>query len=297
MDFFMNPIRDYMLKRVVINNFINLVSPVFFIGGNMIWIYILKRIKQYNKVVIPPVDIIKEYNNKQTNAFLETYKQPNDDMNSNIDEVFYSKDNYTKTMRDVNNELERKWKQKTLIEQTPKGNIIMFYDPYKQGFSYYSDSQPIPYAILNAVAMKYVRIYRCRDFFVDDETTPEKDPSRFIQIHMIEKKDTKDSTKSNSDKSVFKDAPFAKLKNYKKERQTNKKDTDTAEPSKPERIFYRNKFISLGPVRNYSIIQPIKKENKQNGFKTNLLNGIISESNLQNDVMNYKDFKLKLQNK
>lgn len=302
MDFFMNPIRDYMLKRVVINNFINLVSPVFFIGGNMIWIYILKRIKQYNKVVIPPVDIIKEYNNKQTNAFLETYKQPNDDMNSNIDEVFYSKDNYTKTMRDVNNELERKWKQKTLIEQTPKGNIIMFYDPYKQGFSYYSDSQPIPYAILNAVAMKYVRIYRCRDFFVDDETTPEKDPSRFIQIHMIEKKDTKDSTKSNSDKSVFKDAPFAKLKNYKKEKQTNKKDTDTAEPSKPEpskpeRIFYRNKFISLGPVRNYSIIQPIKKENKQNGFKTNLLNGIISESNLQNDVMNYKDFKLKLQNK
>ena len=144
--------------------------------------------------------------------------------------------------------------------------------------------------------MKYVRIYRCRDFFIDDETTPEKDPSQFIQIHMIEKKDTKDSTKSNSDKSVFKDAPFAKLKNYKKDKQSNKKDIDI-EPSKPERIFYRNKFISLGPIRNYSIIQPIKKENKHNGFKTNLLNGIISESKLQNDVMNYKDFKLKLQNK
>lgn len=296
MDFFMNPIRDYMLKHVVIKNTISLMRPVVFISVNMIWINILKRINQYSKVIIPPVDIIKEYNSKQTKAFLETYKQPKDDMNLNIDEVFYSKDNYTKTMKDINNELERKWRQKILIEQTPKGNIIMFYDPYKQGFSYYSDSQPIPYTILNAVAMKYVRIYRCRDFFIDDETTPEKDPSQFIQIHMIEKKDTKDSTKSNSDKSVFKDAPFAKLKNYKKDKQSNKKDIDI-EPSKPERIFYRNKFISLGPIRNYSIIQPIKKENKHNGFKTNLLNGIISESKLQNDVMNYKDFKLKLQNK
>ena len=215
-------------------------------------------------------------------------------MNSNIDQVFYSKEDYTKTMRDINNELEIKWKQKTLIEQTPKGNIIMFYDPYKQGFSYYSDSQPIPYAILNAVAMKYVRIYRCRDFFIDDETTPEKEPSPFIQIHMVEKKKTKDANKNNSDKLIFKDAPFAKLKNYKKEKQLNKTNTET-KSDKPERVFYRNKFISLGPIRNYTIIQPIKKENKLNGFKTNLLSGVVSESKLQGQVMNYKDYKLNQQ--
>ena len=142
--------------------------------------------------------------------------------------------------------------------------------------------------------MKYVRIYRCRDFFVDDETTQEKEPSPFIQIHMVEKKKTKDADKNSSGKSMFKDAPFAKLKNYKKEKQPNKKDIDT-ESDKPDRIFYRNKFISLGPVRNYSIIQPIKKENKLNGFKTNLLSGVVSESKLQNEVMNYKDFKLKQQ--
>ena len=170
----------------------------------------------------------------------------------------------------------------------------MFYDPYKQGFSYYSDSQPISYAVLNAVAMKYVRIYRCRDFFIDDETTPEKEPSPFIQIHMVEKKKPKDADKNSSGKSMFKDAPFAKLKKYKKEKQPDKKGTD-AEPSKPERVFYRNKFISLGPVRNYSIIQPIKKQNKLNGFKTNLLNGVVSESKLQNEVMNYKDYKSKQQ--
>mgnify|MGYP005989461093 FL=1 len=272
----------------------SLIKSIIFVGGNMIWRHVLKRINNYNKVIIPPVDITKEYNSKHTNAFLDTFKQSNSDMNSNIDKEFYSKDDYIKTMRDVDNELERKWKQKTLIEQTPKGNIIMYYDPYKQGFSYYSDSQPIPYAILNAVAMKYVRIYRCRDFFVDDETTPEKDPSPFIQIHMVEKKKTKDTDKNSSGKSMFKDAPFAKLKNYKKEKQTNKKDIDT-ESDKPERVFYRNKFISLGPVRNYSIIQPMKKENKLNGFKTNLLSGVVSESKLQGQVMNYKDYKLNQQ--
>ena len=285
MDFFMKPAQEHMM---------NLIKPIIFVGGNMIWRHVLKRINDYNKVIIPPVDITKEYNSKHTNAFLDTFKQSNSDMNSNIDKEFYFKDDYIKTMRDVDNELERKWKQKTLIEQTPKGNIIMYYDPYKQGFSYYSDSQPIPYAILNAVAMKYVRIYRCRDFFVDDETTQEKEPSPFIQIHMVEKKKTKDADKNSSGKSMFKDAPFAKLKNYKKEKQPNKKDIDT-ESDKPDRIFYRNKFISLGPVRNYSIIQPIQKENKLNGFKTNLLSGVVTESKLQNEVMNYKDFKLKQQ--
>ena len=285
MDFFMKPMQEHRMS---------LIKSIIFVGGNMIWRHVLKRINNYNKVIIPPVDITKEYNSKHTNAFLDTFKQSNSDMNSNIDKEFYSKDDYIKTMRDVDNELERKWKQKTLIEQTPKGNIIMYYDPYKQGFSYYSDSQPIPYAILNAVAMKYVRIYRCRDFFVDDETTPEKDPSPFIQIHMVEKKKTKDTDKNSSGKSMFKDAPFAKLKNYKKEKQTNKKDIDT-ESDKPERVFYRNKFISLGPVRNYSIIQPMKKENKLNGFKTNLLSGVVSESKLQGQVMNYKDYKLNQQ--
>jgi len=285
MDFFMKPMQEHRMS---------LIKSIIFVGGNMIWRHVLKRINNYNKVIIPPVDITKEYNSKHTNAFLDTFKQSNSDMNSNIDKEFYSKDDYIKTMRDVDNELERKWKQKTLIEQTPKGNIIMYYDPYKQGFSYYSDSQPIPYAILNAVAMKYVRIYRCRDFFVDDETTPEKEPSPFIQIHMVEKKKSKDTDKNSSGKSMFKDAPFAKLKNYKTKNQSDTTDENNV-PRKPERVFYRNKFISVGPVRNYSIIQPIKKENKLNGFKTNLLSGVVSESKLQGQVMNYKDYKLNQQ--
>jgi hypothetical protein len=32
-----------------------------------------------------------------------------------------------------------------------------------------------------------------------------------------------------------------------------------------------------------------------NGFKTNLLSGVVSESKLQGQVMNYKDYKLNQQ--
>ena len=62
---------------------------------------------------------------------------------------------------------------------------------------------------------------------------------------------------------------------------------------KPKRVYYRNKFICVGPVRNYSPIQTPKKINKLNGFNSNLLNNITSETKLQKQVMNYKDFKNK----
>ena len=100
------------------------------------------------------------------------------------------------------------------------------------------------------------------------------------------KKKSEDSNKLN-----LKDAPFARLKNY-KSKKVESQDKEGGY-KKPERVYYRNKFICMGTIRNYSIIQKIKKENKLNGFHSNLLNNISSEAKLQKEVMNYKDFKLK----
>ena len=61
MDFFIKQLREYMVKRMELStNIINLLKPIAFLGGNMIWIHILKRIKKYNKIIIPPIDIVKE---------------------------------------------------------------------------------------------------------------------------------------------------------------------------------------------------------------------------------------------
>jgi len=287
MDFFMKPIRRYMLERILSKNMKNLISHALFISGNLLYSYIMRRINKYRIIKPVPVDVTKDYIDKIKNRFIESFK--NDNMNSNIEKDFYIKDEYLKLMKDANNELEKKWKLKILIDNTPRGNVIMYYDSYKQGFSYYSDTKTIPYNILNAVAMKYVTVYHCRDFFIDDEITPDSKESPFIKIHVI---DT--PKKNNTNNEVYKkinsqDAPFAKLKKNKKldKEQSNNDD-------KPKRIYYRNKFIYIGPVRNYIPIQKPKKENKLNGFNSNLLNNITSEAKLQNQVINYKDFKNKV---
>ena len=66
------------------------------------------------------------------------------------------------------------------------------------GSSYYSDQNIVSYDILNAVAMKYVTIFRCRDFFIDE--TIRKISSPFIKLYFT---DEPNKTISQSDKSAF----------------------------------------------------------------------------------------------
>ena len=37
MDFFMKPMREYMIKRMIFANIMTAIKPMAFIGGNMIW--------------------------------------------------------------------------------------------------------------------------------------------------------------------------------------------------------------------------------------------------------------------
>ena len=214
--------------------------------------------------------------------FLKTFNTNNTDTNVNIEKEFYVIDHYINVMKDPNNKLEQTWKLRTLIEYTPKYNIIMYYDPYKQGFSYYADIQPISYDILNAVAMKYVTTFRCRDFFVDNGVTENHTNSPFIQIHMTEKTKKKEND-SNSITTI--DGPFVKLK------KNNKMNANKDDNTKQKKIYHRNKFIYIGRFRNYSILTKPKIQNKSNGFHSSLTNNLSTETQLQKEVMNYKSFK------
>ena len=288
MNFFIKPIQQYMIGRILSKNMNNIVKPLLFIGGNLLYSYGIRHMNQYIKIKPIPIDITKEYVDKLKTKFIEGFNN-NNDMNSNIEQEFYSKEEYSNLMKDANNKLEQKWKLKILFENTPQGNVIMWYDSYKQGFSYYSDTKTIPYNILNAVAMKYVTIYQCRDFFMDDEITPENKESPFIKIHVMETPKKKNPKNDGIYKKInSSDAPFAKLKKNQKIEKDKSNNDDI-----PKRIYNRNKFICIGPVRNYSPIQKPKKENRLNGFNSNLLNNVTSETKLQTQVMNYKDFKNK----
>ena len=172
----------------------------------------LKFWKKNNKLIKDFIkDPILEYYNLNKNRFIKSFEDSKN-YNTNIDSIFYNKDEYNKLMQILNNDLEKKWKTKILFESTPRGNILMFYDTYKQSFCYYCDSNSSPYYILNAVAMKYVLIFYCRDFFLDNKITENYVDSPFISIYSIEEK-----KKENINKKLLytsKDSPFIKSKKY-----------------------------------------------------------------------------------
>jgi hypothetical protein len=57
-------------------------------------------------------------------------------------------------------------KNNILMEHTPLGNVVFFYDNSKGSFVFYSDST-IPYRYLESVGKKYVSTYKCKQLFID----------------------------------------------------------------------------------------------------------------------------------
>jgi hypothetical protein len=263
-------------------------------------------VHEKSKTVLAKSIIYMDNNKSQFLKFQKTAS------NDNIDSVFYSKPEFKEIVADSSNELEKRWKTRILFETTPRGNIIMYYDAFKLGFSYFSDTNSIPYNVLNSVAMKYISVYKCYDLFFDNEVTGKESPVYKTLLEEEEKKDkqkdtnetdTNETDTKKKEKTGFENAPFAKLKNYSKisaKTKDNKKNNESGlnksaeendKPKEKAKEYIRNKFICLGKISNFQFIQKPKKIFKENGFKTTLLDGVSTESALQKKVMNYQDYK------
>jgi len=281
---------------------------------NIFWWFYLRtmfffmRIYRYffnNKREDRPPTILDEttkYIENQKSRFLKKLETPN---NTNIDPLFYSKSEFQEMLVDVSNPLEFIWRTRILFENTPRGNIIMHFDAFKLGFTYYSDSN-IPYSVLNAVAMKYVTIYNCHDFFLDNEVTCKDSPIFKTHFDDNTKKDSVNfeenkNNDSQKNQKFLENAPFAKLKNYSKinskiNKSKNEKIVEGKEKT-PEKEYHRNRFICLGKICNFQFLQKKKKIFKSNNFKTALFDGVKTECELQKRVMNYSDYKNSLKAK
>lgn len=246
------------------------------------------------------VSLSDEYVEKHTHRFLKTFSRDNGiDYNSGVDAIFYNKKELTELLSDENNYLEKKWRTKLLFENTPRGNVIMFYDAYKQGFQYYSDQSSIPYPVLNAVSMKYVITFRCRDFFVDENILPENRRSGMIERHEEQSKAEKQAkaekespieSESAAGKLVpSKSSAFAKFKSY--NTVSAKASGNTTMKSSEKRIEntlkesaaapkLTNSLVSMGKMSNMSFIQ--KGVSKTPEFESVLL---------PKKKMSYADYK------
>lgn len=245
--------------------------------------------------------LVNTYIEKEKERFLLTYKQDSKIFNVNMSEIFYNVKEYNKLLLDSNNELEEIWKKKILYETTPIGNIIMFYNVYKKGFSYYSDIN-LTYPLLNAVAMKYVRIFCCRDLFIDEKSTIEKDHSLLINLEEKEEKKEKDEKRNKEgkenkidivDNKIFKKGPFIKIK--KNNVETNNKSIEKNKSWIEQNMCSVNRFINMGKTSNFSFIQKMEKKRikfpNHNGFKSAYNELFDNEHNLQKEIFSYKDYK------
>jgi len=260
--------------------------------------FIFTRVHSYLFPLEKPKTDIERYCEKQLDKLKQFLDKcpSNEERNVNITEEFYNKKLLSTGLQDANNELERAWKTRMLLENTPRGNIVMYYDPYKLGFAYYSDNTGIPYSLLNAIAMKYVKTFRCQDFFFDNQDIKHESP--LIKIHSEEdKKNLSEEEKKDSDdfKAKLKDAPFLKRKKTeqkKEDKEKKEKKKTKIEEEKDKGPVYHNCFVHMGKMYNLSFLN-VPRFIKQNkiSFSSDLLNALDQETDLQKQVLSWKDYK------
>jgi hypothetical protein len=126
---------------------------------------------------------IQHYTNKARQKTIEIYKK--------IHEYFYP----IQIKKEVKVILyENKYKDKfqfvddippklnnILIENTPNGNVIMFYNDTKVRFEFYADKS-IPFRFLETVARKYVITFKCKSIYVEQTTGKNKKTNQFLYL-------------------------------------------------------------------------------------------------------------------
>jgi hypothetical protein len=227
---------------------------ISFIYAVMVWVnknanYIPTLQDTETERILTPTE---QYIEKRKKRFMESFENAEVNWNANVDAVFADEKALAEIMKDPQNELEKVWRKRVLIENTPRGNVFMFYDVYKRGFSYYCDQAVMPYDIMNAVAMKYVLTFFCRGFFVDSGILPA--PLKSNMEENLEE-DKKKPNVVKMDKQAF-----AKFKTY---------NTATKKVEEKEKVI--NCFMHLGASRNWSPIMKTVKPNPINGFQTNMV--------------------------
>lgn len=181
----------------------------------------------------------------------------------------------------IDGQLEQ-FKKKIIIESTPLGNVLLFYNHDKLAFDYYSDST-IPYRFLETVARKYVLIYNYRPLYIDMEEELRESEKKLIEVaNQNTMKDNDENFSSDKLKNTVdnKKNVFAKFKSYNKEACAGR--VNTVPPPKnnipqnrmntnaivsgtnsSDKILLKensNRYSHQGKFANFNILQKIDKK-------------------------------------
>ena len=184
-----------------------------------------------------------------------------------------------KTNKFILDQRLEKLKNCYVMEYTPLGNVLMFYDKERETFKFYSDST-IPYRYLEVVGRKYAKQFGCKQIFVDMEeeikAAEEKwEKERLEKEDRTEKERIKkeEAIKNNQKPVETKKNVFAKFKSYNKEAGTGH--VNTAAPPKNsipnkltekqenEKVLLKekaNRYTYEGKMANFSFIKKVDRK-------------------------------------
>ena len=172
-----------------------------------------------------------------------------------------------------------KLKNSYVMEYTPLGNVLMFYDKERETFKFYSDST-IPYRYLEVVGRKYAKQFGCKQIFVDMEeeikTAEEKWERERIEKEDREEKERikkEEAIKNNHKPVETKKNVFAKFKSYNKEAGTghvniaappkNSIPNKLTEKQENEKVLLKekaNRYTYEGKMVNFSFIKKVDRK-------------------------------------
>ena len=153
-----------------------------------------------------------------------------------------------------------------IMEKTPSGNVIMYYNNKRGSFEFYSDNT-IPYRYLETVSRKYVKTFNCRYLYVDmdnelnesDRVRKEQNDKKCLALENVVQEET------NKKKDVF-----AKFKGYNEESGTGRVNTAVApKNSVPNNVkkmlaeddltlrlkMNANRYTCEGKISNFSFLK------------------------------------------
>lgn len=192
-------------------------------------------------------------------VFFDLFMKTNYDKNQILDISEKYEDKY---IENINNLEERNLSEEKLIqlknsivlENTPMGNIILFYFHEKEKFYFYSDRKEVPYKYLDTVARKYIKMFNCKMIYTALDKELESQKKKYEDIK--EERKIKKIEKTDKKADVF-----ASYKNY---------NMKTDKPLKEEDYLIKeniNKFKWGGFLKDYQFVQTPKKEDKELSYQ------------------------------
>ena len=154
-------------------------------------------------------------------------------------------------------------KNNILLEKTPFGNVIMYYDFSKQSFIYYCD-KTLSYPYVNTVGRKYVITFGCEKLYFYD--TDENKKSNETNISEYQKGSKLVNMEKSNNKNVY-----AKFKKYENQNKPNILDLKKENVELTEEKI--NRYTCEGKLSNFNFLKKVQKVKP----------------------FSYKDFKLKNQ--